>query len=100
MVLQFTLSFLDEYDKAKLLMHSHPFAYDYHLRSVYNYVTDKSSMIPKKYNLHQFLDEFVKYYKKPPLHARNLIHAGNNCHYKFSLAIYIVLNYCRHNHCT
>lgn len=100
MVLQFTLSFLDECDKAKLLMHLHSFTYDYHLRLVYNYITDKSSLIPKKYNVQQFLDEFINYYIKAPNYARNLVHAGNDCHYKFSLPIYVGLNFFRHNHFT
>ncbi|XP_066247487.1 KICSTOR complex protein SZT2-like [Euwallacea similis] len=70
----FTLSFLDECDKVKVLMHLHSFTYDYHLRSIYNYIAGNHGKLPEKYNVHQFLDDFLKYYNKAPNFARNLVH--------------------------
>ncbi|KAF7281911.1 hypothetical protein GWI33_004033 [Rhynchophorus ferrugineus] len=70
----FTLSFLDECDKVKVLMHLHSFTYDYHLRSIYNYISGNIGKLTEKYNVHQFLDDFLKYYNKAPNYARNLVH--------------------------
>ncbi|CAG9855485.1 unnamed protein product [Phyllotreta striolata] len=73
---RFTLSFLDECDRVKILMHLHSFTYDYHLRSIHNYLSDVSTAnkICDGYNVHQFLDDFLKYYNKAPNFARNLVH--------------------------
>ncbi|XP_048517774.1 KICSTOR complex protein SZT2 isoform X3 [Dendroctonus ponderosae] len=71
----FTLSFLDKCDKVKILMHLHSFTYDYHLRSIYNYIFGNFGKLPEKYNVHQFLDDFMKYYNKAPNFARNLVHS-------------------------
>ncbi|CAH1153732.1 unnamed protein product [Phaedon cochleariae] len=73
---RFTLSFLDECDRVKTLMHLHSFTYDYHLRCIYNYVSGSSSVnrVCERYNVHQFLDDFLKYYNKAPNFARNLVH--------------------------
>ncbi|KAL1492858.1 hypothetical protein ABEB36_011037 [Hypothenemus hampei] len=70
----FTLSFLDECDKVKILMHLHSFTYDYHLRSIYHYISGNHGKLPEKYNVHRFLDQFLKYYNKAPNFARNLVH--------------------------
>jgi hypothetical protein len=77
MCLQFTLSFLDECDKIKILMHLHSFTYDYHLRSIHSYVSGHQAILKQGYNLTHFLDDFLKYYSKAPNFARNLVHAGN-----------------------
>ncbi|CAH0562057.1 unnamed protein product [Brassicogethes aeneus] len=74
---RFTLSFLDECDRVKILMHLHSFAYDYHLRCIYNYISAASApnRLSNLYNVHQFLDDFMKYYNKTPNFARNLVYA-------------------------
>lgn len=76
---RFTLCFLDECDRVKILMHLHSFAYDYHLRCVYNYILNNPG--PNKlcddYNLSNFLDDFLKYYNKGPNFARNLVFTDN-----------------------
>nr|CAH7745695.1 unnamed protein product [Callosobruchus chinensis] len=74
---RFTLSFVDECDRVKVLMHLHSFTYDYHLRSIYNYISGSHTVnrVCEKYNVHQFLDDFMKYYNKAPNFARNLVHA-------------------------
>ncbi|XP_056646993.1 KICSTOR complex protein SZT2-like isoform X1 [Diorhabda sublineata] len=73
---RFTLSFLDECDRVKNLMHLHSFTYDYHLRCIYNYICGNTGVnkICDGYNVHQFLDDFLKYYNKAPNFARNLVH--------------------------
>ncbi|KAJ8923504.1 hypothetical protein NQ315_010082 [Exocentrus adspersus] len=73
---RFTLSFLDECDRVKILMHLHSFTYDYHLRSIYNYISGNPGVnkVCERYNVHQFLDDFLKYYNKAPNFARNLVH--------------------------
>ncbi|XP_030748432.1 LOW QUALITY PROTEIN: KICSTOR complex protein SZT2-like [Sitophilus oryzae] len=70
----FTLTFLDECDKVKILMHLHSFTYDYHMRCIYNYISGNTVKLTEKYNVHQFLDDFLKYYNKAPNFARNLVH--------------------------
>ncbi|KAJ8966989.1 hypothetical protein NQ317_011189 [Molorchus minor] len=74
---RFTLSFLDECDRVKILMHLHSFTYDYHLRCIYNYISNNPTVnrLSERYNVHQFLDDFMKYYNKAPNFARNLVHA-------------------------
>lgn len=75
LVSQFTLSFLDECDKIKILMHLHSFAYDYHLRSISCYVSGRQAILKQGYHLTHFLDDFLKYYSKAPNFARNLVYA-------------------------
>ncbi|KAK7862806.1 hypothetical protein R5R35_004159 [Gryllus longicercus] len=75
LVSQFTLSFLDECDKIKILMHLHSFAYDYHLRSISSYVSGHHAILKQGYHLTHFLDDFLKYYSKAPNFARNLVYA-------------------------
>lgn len=82
---QFTVSFLDECDKVKVLLHLHSFAYDYHLRCLHGCVTSpanggqgggpRAGLLPPGYHLTLFLDDFLKYYSKAPNFARNLVHA-------------------------
>ncbi|KAJ3640250.1 hypothetical protein Zmor_003559 [Zophobas morio] len=74
---RFTLSFLDECDRVKILMHLHSFTYDYHLRCIYNYISSNSGVnrVCDRYNVTKFFDDFMKYYNKAPNFARNLIHA-------------------------
>lgn len=76
---QFTVSFLDECDRVKILMHLHSFTYDYHLRCIYNYISGNTGLnkVCERYNVHQFLDDFLKYYNKAPNFARNLVHTGS-----------------------
>nr|XP_023016879.1 KICSTOR complex protein SZT2-like [Leptinotarsa decemlineata] len=73
---RFTLSFLDECDRVKILMHLHSFTYDYHLRCIFNYISNNSGVnkVCERYNVHQFLDDFMKYYNKAPNFAQNLVH--------------------------
>ncbi|KAK4871539.1 hypothetical protein RN001_015663 [Aquatica leii] len=73
---QFTLNFLDESDKIKMVMHLHSFTYDFHLRCIRNYVGGSSSgeKVCEGYHLTHFLDDFMKYYNKAPNFARNLVH--------------------------
>ncbi|XP_018578793.1 KICSTOR complex protein SZT2 isoform X1 [Anoplophora glabripennis] len=73
---RFTVSFLDECDRVKILMHLHSFTYDYHLRCIYNYISNNPGLnkVCERYNVHQFLDDFLKYYNKAPNFARNLVH--------------------------
>lgn len=59
-------------------MHLHSFTYDYHLRCIYNYISSNPGLnkVSEQYNVHQFLDDFLKYYNKAPNFARNLVHTG------------------------
>ncbi|PSN35424.1 hypothetical protein C0J52_13195, partial [Blattella germanica] len=70
----FTLGFLDECDKIKILMHLHSFTYDYHLRSIHGYVSGHKALLKQGYHLTHFLDDFLKYYSKAPNFARNLVY--------------------------
>ncbi|RZC33025.1 SZT2-like, partial [Asbolus verrucosus] len=74
---RFTLCFLDECDRVKILMHLHSFTYDYHLRCLYNYISNGPGVnkVCDRYNVTKFFDDFMKYYNKAPNFARNLIHA-------------------------
>lgn len=74
---QFTLSFLDECDKIKSLMHLHSFTYDFHLRTIHSYVADNlGPKVCSDFHLTKFLDDFTKYYPKTPNFARNVVCAG------------------------
>ncbi|XP_049806805.1 KICSTOR complex protein SZT2-like [Schistocerca nitens] len=75
LISQFTLSFLDECDKIKILMHLHSFTYDYHLRSIAGYVSGRQALLRQGYHLTHFLEDFMKYYSKAPNFARNLVYA-------------------------
>lgn len=76
---QFTLSFLDECDKIKSLMHLHSFTYDFHLRTIHSYVADNiGPKVCNDYHLTKFLDDFTKYYPKTPNFARNVVSAGTS----------------------
>lgn len=67
-------AFIDELDNIKLTMHLHSFTYDYHLRSMYSYISGRQlSLFSPGYHLISFLDEFLKYYQKAPNYARNHI---------------------------
>lgn len=58
-------------------MHLHSFAYDFHLRAIYNYLSNQTeNNIYRGYHLTHFLDDFMKYYNKAPNFARNLVYAG------------------------
>lgn len=75
---QFTVSFLDECDKIKSLMHLHSFTYDFHLRTIHSYVADNTGpKVCNDYHLTKFLDDFTKYYPKTPNFARNVVCAGS-----------------------
>lgn len=67
-------AFLDELDNIKSTMHLHSFTYDYHLRSMYSYISGRQlSLFSPGYHLISFLDEFLRYYQKAPNYARNHI---------------------------
>jgi len=73
----YKVNFIDECDRNKTLIHLHSFTYDYHLRTIHNYIAQKNpANIRKGFHLTSFLDDFMKYYNKSPNYARNLIHAG------------------------
>ncbi|KAG8256868.1 hypothetical protein J6590_061151 [Homalodisca vitripennis] len=82
LISQFTLSFLDECDRMKVLMHLHSFTYDYHLRTLTRFISREESLLPAGYHLTSFLDDFLKYYSKAPNYAYSLVHSGvqNNQH--------------------
>lgn len=69
-------TFLDELDKIKVTMHLHSFTYDYHLRSIYSYISGRQLTFRHGYHLISFLDDFRKYYQKAPNYARNHIMSG------------------------
>ncbi|GJQ67112.1 hypothetical protein Trydic_g21981 [Trypoxylus dichotomus] len=72
---QFMQSFMDECDKVKFFMHLHSFTYDFHLRCVYNYISNNNySRLKEGYYITHFLDDFMKYYSKAPNYARNLVY--------------------------
>jgi len=73
---QNTLSFMDECDKMKVLMHLHSFTYDYHLRCIHSYISGRQMIFKQGYHLTNFLDDFIKYYPKGPNFARNTVHLG------------------------
>lgn len=57
-------------------MHLHSFTYDFHLRSIYHYLSNQAeNKIYERYYMTHFLDDFMKYYNKAPNFARNLIYA-------------------------
>ena len=59
-------------------MHLHSFTYDYHLRSIHQYISNQQSVLKHNFHLANFLDDFIKYYSKGPNFARNLVYAGEN----------------------
>lgn len=73
---QFTLNFLDECDKMKVLMHLHSFTYDYHLRTLALFTANQDSVLRPGYHITNFLDDFLKYYSKAPNYAYCLAHSG------------------------
>lgn len=70
------VAFLDELDNIKATMHLHSFTYDYHLRSMYSYISGRQMTFSPGYHLISFLDDFRKYYQKAPNYARNHILCG------------------------
>lgn len=72
-------SFLDELDNIKVTMHLHSFTYDYHLRSIYSYISGRQLTFSTGYHLISFVDDFRKYYQKAPNYARNHILSGEIC---------------------
>jgi hypothetical protein len=73
----FTTTFLEECDKIKLLVHLHSFTYDYHLRTVSSYVSQRPTRLRPSFHVVSFLEDFLKYYTKGPNFARNFIHSGS-----------------------
>lgn len=69
-------AFVDELDNIKVTMHLHSFTYDYHLRSIYSYISGRQMTFSPGYHLISFLDDFRKYYQKAPNYARNHILCG------------------------
>lgn len=68
------VAFLDELDNIKLTMHLHSFTYDYHLRTIYSYISGRqATLFSPGYHLISFIEEFLKYYQKAPNYARNHI---------------------------
>ncbi|XP_023223130.1 KICSTOR complex protein SZT2-like [Centruroides sculpturatus] len=72
---QFTTAFVDELDRIKIVMHLHSFTFDYHLRTIYSYISGQHLIFHNGYHLTSFLDDFMKYYQKSPSCARNVIHS-------------------------
>lgn len=89
--LQFTLSFLDECDKMKVLMHLHSFTYDYHLRTLALFTANQDSVLRPGYHVTNFLDDFLKYYSKAPNYAYCLAHSGRYLKDLVTPLIYILL---------
>lgn len=89
--LQFTLSFLDECDKMKVLMHLHSFTYDYHLRTLALFTANQESVLRPGYHVTNFLDDFLKYYSKAPDYAYCLAHSGRYLKDLVTPLIYILL---------
>ncbi|KAF4533500.1 hypothetical protein B566_EDAN000985 [Ephemera danica] len=79
LISQFTFSFLDECDKIKILMHLHSFTYDYHLRTIHNFVSSQQTNLKIGFHLKNFIDDFIKYYSKSPNYARNLVYSDSVC---------------------
>jgi hypothetical protein len=69
-------AFLDELDSIKVTLHLHSFTYDYHLRSMYSYISRRQINFNPGYHLISFADDFRKYYQKAPNYARNHILSG------------------------
>ncbi|XP_039298117.1 KICSTOR complex protein SZT2 [Nilaparvata lugens] len=70
---QFIMSFLDECDRVKILMHLHSFTYDYHLRCLHWFISNKQVLLRPNYHITSFLDDFIKYYTKAPNYATSLV---------------------------
>lgn len=87
---QFTLSFLDECEKMKVLMHLHSFTYDYHLRTLALFTANQDSVLRPGYHITNFLDDFLKYYSKAPNYAYCLVHSGTYLKYLVTPLIYIL----------
>ncbi|KAK7072559.1 hypothetical protein SK128_009310 [Halocaridina rubra] len=68
--------FLDEVDTIKVLLHVHSFTYDFHLRIVCAYVTERQLLFCPGYHLSSFLNDFIKYYNKSPNFARNMMYSA------------------------
>ncbi|XP_046683213.1 KICSTOR complex protein SZT2-like isoform X2 [Homalodisca vitripennis] len=93
LISQFTLSFLDECDRMKVLMHLHSFTYDYHLRTLTRFISREESLLPAGYHLTSFLDDFLKYYSKAPNYAYSLVHSGNLVIPKISSPTHLLFSY-------
>ncbi|XP_054280353.1 KICSTOR complex protein SZT2-like isoform X2 [Macrosteles quadrilineatus] len=93
LISQFTLSFLDECDKVKVLMHLHSFTYDYHLRTLTRFVCGVETCLRTGYHVTGFLDDFLKYYSKAPNYAYSLVHSGNLVMAKMSTPANMLFNY-------
>lgn len=59
-----------------IFQHLHSFTYDFHLRTIYSYISGRHLLFRQGYHISSFLDDFIKYYQKSPNFARNLISSG------------------------
>jgi len=73
----FTTTFLEDCDNIKILIHLHSFTYDYHLRTISGYISQKTSQLRKGFHVVSFLEDFMKYYSKGPNFARNFVQTGS-----------------------
>lgn len=70
------MQFVDECEKMKVLTHLHSFMYDFHLRSMFLYISGKQQLFKSGYHITTFMDDFITYYPKCPNFSRNAVHIG------------------------
>lgn len=68
--------FTDECDSFKDLIHLHSFSYDFHLRTVQEYLSSPEMGFKIQYHITSFLSDFIKFFNPIPRFCSNLIHSG------------------------
>ncbi|XP_071849509.1 KICSTOR complex protein SZT2-like isoform X4 [Apostichopus japonicus] len=67
--------FTDECDSFKDLIHLHSFSYDFHLRTVQEYLSSPEMGFKIQYHITSFLSDFIKFFNPIPRFCSNLIHS-------------------------
>ncbi|XP_055346842.1 KICSTOR complex protein SZT2-like isoform X2 [Paramacrobiotus metropolitanus] len=65
-----------EVDRLKVAMHMHSFLYDFHLRSIAQYVSGNQMRLKPGYHIVSFFDDFGNYYQKAPSYAKSCFQTG------------------------
>lgn len=67
--------FTDECDSFKDLIHLHSFSYDFHLRTVQEYLSSPEMGFKVQYHVTSFLADFIKFFNPIPRFCKSVIHS-------------------------
>lgn len=71
--------------------HVHSFSFDFHLRTVHLYLSEKHAIFRPGYHTNAFLNDFLSYYNCRPPYARTYLHEGIVVKYFINLSYHKIL---------